>query len=338
LSNEIYYEIFEYLDGCDIYEAFSNLNNRIQHLITYPTFLLKITLINELQRQIKHRCTHVILPNRHRIISLVLRNSSLIDTFLNQCVIDSSFSRLQSIFFVDLSAHRLMLILFYLKSLPLLRVLTIYLQDNCCDDLRDIYRMIFHLPVLKYNRLSLTKDENFNVLVPFAANEQFNTIEYLIMNHRCNLNELISVIQHTPRLRHLTCQSIVEFEDNAESQASMTLSNLIHLHIYDCYVAFDEFEEFMKKICSQLQVLQINEFGIEKYTDPERWERLILQNMPHLLKFHLKCYVHIDDHFNDIHFDTFVRQFTSQFWIERKWIFYLEIDSKEIFYSIHPYK
>ena len=42
LSNEIFYEIFDYFDGCDIYQAFSNLNYRFQQLIHSPSLLFKI--------------------------------------------------------------------------------------------------------------------------------------------------------------------------------------------------------------------------------------------------------------------------------------------------------
>ncbi len=44
LSNELFYEIFDYLDGIDIYEAFSNLNYRFQQLLTSSSILFKIDL------------------------------------------------------------------------------------------------------------------------------------------------------------------------------------------------------------------------------------------------------------------------------------------------------
>ncbi len=44
LSNELFYEIFDYLDGCDIYNAFSNLNIHFQNLIFCSSFPIKIDL------------------------------------------------------------------------------------------------------------------------------------------------------------------------------------------------------------------------------------------------------------------------------------------------------
>jgi hypothetical protein len=42
LSNEFFYEIFEYFYDCDMYKTFSNLNNHFQHLLTSSSQLLKI--------------------------------------------------------------------------------------------------------------------------------------------------------------------------------------------------------------------------------------------------------------------------------------------------------
>ncbi|CAF1493707.1 unnamed protein product [Rotaria sordida] len=41
LSNEFFFEIFEYLDGYEIYQTFSNLNHRFQQLINSSSLLLK---------------------------------------------------------------------------------------------------------------------------------------------------------------------------------------------------------------------------------------------------------------------------------------------------------
>ncbi|CAF5047989.1 unnamed protein product, partial [Rotaria sp. Silwood1] len=44
LSNELFNEIFDYLDGVDIYQAFSNLNYHFQQLLTSSYILYKIDL------------------------------------------------------------------------------------------------------------------------------------------------------------------------------------------------------------------------------------------------------------------------------------------------------
>ena len=44
LSNEIFHEIFDYLDGFDVLSAFSNLNIRFQEILHSPLLQLKIKL------------------------------------------------------------------------------------------------------------------------------------------------------------------------------------------------------------------------------------------------------------------------------------------------------
>ena len=41
LSNKIFYEIFQYLDGYEIYQIFSNLNHHFQQLINCSSILFK---------------------------------------------------------------------------------------------------------------------------------------------------------------------------------------------------------------------------------------------------------------------------------------------------------
>ncbi len=57
--------------------------------------------------------------------------------------------------------------------------------------------------------------------------------------------------------------------------------------------------------------------------------------MPQLRRFDLKCHAPIGDNVTDIHFNSFVHQFTSQFWIERGWISELQIQPEKIYYSIN---
>jgi hypothetical protein len=44
LSNEIFYEIFDYLDGYDIYTAFYNLNIRLKNLVMNSSLSMKIEI------------------------------------------------------------------------------------------------------------------------------------------------------------------------------------------------------------------------------------------------------------------------------------------------------
>jgi hypothetical protein len=97
LSNEFFYEIFEYLDGCEIFQAFSNLNCRFQQLINSSSVLLKINFdcstTNELRMNIYKQLLN---ENKHQILSFRMKSLRQNSEFLSSFSIDSSFDRLES--------------------------------------------------------------------------------------------------------------------------------------------------------------------------------------------------------------------------------------------------
>ena len=279
--------------------------------------------------------SHVIIPNKHRIISLHLWDPRIVQEFFTHCDIYSTFNRLESIILYGLLSSKLISILSYFEFLPHLRALTINLNDVSSIDLREIYRMIFRLPSLKYNSLSSSEQSQSNALIPITINERFSTIQSLFINHSCTLHELISILHYTPQLRHLTCQNLVETDTNIDSEVSIDVPNLIRIIIDNCHVEFDEFETFIKKICSQLQILRIINVFTEEVIDPGQWKELILKYMPHLRKFTVRCLMHAGDNFQTLNPDTFVHQFNSRFWFERGWNIRFDIEPEELFYLIY---
>ena len=79
LSNEIIYEIFDYLDMYDIYQGFMDLNSRFQNLLMYSSLPLKINMKYLSKSNVQSYYTQFILPNLHRINFLYLWNPFLID-------------------------------------------------------------------------------------------------------------------------------------------------------------------------------------------------------------------------------------------------------------------
>ncbi|CAF3529245.1 unnamed protein product [Rotaria socialis] len=84
VSNELSYEIFGYLDGCQIYESFSNLNYRFYQLLNSSCLLLK--MIDYFT--IKDDCfvnnwNEIISYNSKQIFSLTFYTSSRIKQFFS---------------------------------------------------------------------------------------------------------------------------------------------------------------------------------------------------------------------------------------------------------------
>jgi hypothetical protein len=75
----------------------------------------------------------------------------------------------------------------------------------------------------------------------------------------------------------------------------MKLNNLVHLTISIHHLTFDEFEQFLVKLSSQLRILSVTiKYSDKYYLNGVRWEHLISQHIPYLNKF-IFCYTDIID-------------------------------------------
>ena len=81
------------------------------------------------------------------------------------------------------------------------------------EEINEIYRLIFLLPKLKYSRISLSNYFHSLTFSMIAKNE-LSSIEYLVLDHYCSLNELEFLISFTPKLRRLTAHKIKRNNSN----------------------------------------------------------------------------------------------------------------------------
>ena len=338
MSNEVFYEIFDYLDGYAIYKSFSNLNIRFENLMKNLSFLMKIEFSSTSVFDDDYK--QFLRTNEYHIRSLHFSNESIVDRFISLYIIDSSFNRLESLVFDRISTFKFLVLLFYLKCLPRLFSLTVKLSEFS-DELGDVYQILFRLPFLKYLKIDLTEYEQSNIVIPIAVDGQFSSIEYLIIEHHCSLNELTDLMSYTPRLSHLSliCIYLDESDGEINSEVLKKLMNLVHFtsSIYNCQ--FDEFEEFLSKISSRLKLLSVTtRYSDKKFLDSGRWEQLISQYMPDLNRLNF-CYSDtINDDFEIDASHSLINGFTSDFWLKRKWIFKLFISKNELIYLIRSHR
>ncbi|CAF4902542.1 unnamed protein product [Rotaria sp. Silwood1] len=336
LPNELFYEIFDYLDGYEIYTAFLNLNVRFQHIITSSLLPLKINLDSKSKTPIKNLCSNIIIPNNNRIRSLHVQNKILSDEFLTECIIDSSFNHLESIVLNEITNDKLQILLPNLKNLPHLFSLTIYLKIDYSYNFNDIYQMIYRLHILKYNKLSLLDNKQSNLIVSSTVNVQFSTIEYLVIDHNCSVNQLMSLLKSTPQLRRLQCKCLINLDRIMENKDKLILSHLLYISIAQCCLRFDKFETFITKISSQLEVLHITTYRDIAYLDADRWEQLIVQHISHLRRLNFNHYHQVL--YNKCKYDDFsvlTNRFNSPFWIQRQWIFELKMTRTGFIGTVH---
>jgi hypothetical protein len=75
LSNELFYEIFDFLDFDRVFEAFSNLNIRFENLLNDPVLPIRINLSFISKSTFQLYYEQIIIPYQHRI---TLRHLSIV--------------------------------------------------------------------------------------------------------------------------------------------------------------------------------------------------------------------------------------------------------------------
>jgi hypothetical protein len=330
MPNEIFYEIFDYLDSCDIFDAFSNLNQRFNNLVHFVFSTIKICRSTSSNRISDDCYQQLVVPNRNRIISYHVYGESHIGPFLLLRTIDASFNRLESLVLYRIQGYFFTLLFPYLTTLPCLFSLKIGCNDRSIS-FSTLFNLILRLPALKYNKISAVN--NFaSDLSPLNTNG-FSPMEHLVIDGACRFYDLIAVISYTPRLRHLTCR-ILCLGDQGTKTIIPNICNLRYASIHGRFLKFDVFEILIKKWFSQVRVLRFATCSVSSYLDADRWKRLILRHMPHLRKFDFKYSIRISSQRTITQFHSNLNRFNSPFWIERKWFLELAICIRSLSFAI----
>ncbi|CAF4015793.1 unnamed protein product, partial [Rotaria magnacalcarata] len=233
LSNEIFYEIFDYLDGFDLFKAFLNLNVRFQCLRNSILIRLNPSFSSCMQSNYENRLINVISSTRQRILAIFSYEKWMTSSFYALLTIDSSFHRLESLFLVGLNSYRLISLLTSLTTLYNLSSLTIVIDEDILD-LTETYRMLCSLPTLKYFKLSFETEEMYSSLA-IVTNDHFSNLKYLLRNHSCTFIGLTSILSCTPQLCFLNCMILNEPSDSIKEYVKIALSNLTSIKIVHPY-------------------------------------------------------------------------------------------------------
>ncbi|CAF1324630.1 unnamed protein product [Adineta steineri] len=339
-SNEIFYEIFEYLYGNDIYEAFSILNSRFQQLLHCPFLQYKIRLDDRLIKQNTvdelKQISHVI---KNYIFSISIRPWRPTTEIISLCNFDSSYQNLHCLIFNINQPNIILLILPKLTQLPKLYSLTIEniqkLKIIC-----KIYPLVLNLSKLKYFKIETCCIDLFaDHSLPIATHEQSSSIEHLIIEHYCSVQELVNFLYYTPKVHHLKFSI---YEDKKTHLNLLSLNHLRHLtslSIEMCSLKFDKFEILINQFKFHLKTFSLRIWSRnENYLNARRWERIILQNLPQLEHFSMKyiiCFQNDDQ--SSLHSDK-SNEFLTSFWLQRQWLLRIEMIHDFIIYIVDAYK
>ncbi|CAF1153630.1 unnamed protein product [Adineta steineri] len=315
LSNELIYEIFDYLDFYDVHKSFLNLNIRFYNLVNSSTFPIKINLssISKLMFQLYYK--HIIIPYQNRITLLQLSNHFIADLFSVQY---NNMIQLRTLILRNIESKFLNNILTDLVCLPSLSSLVIKPIDTHPNG-NDLYRQIFRLPVLKYCNVTFN-EAIFSESLPIATDKEVSPIEIFLINHDCRIDQLNAFLSYVPQVRRVSCHILSKLSNHQIPIRSIELKNLTHLSLTMKDLTFDQIRLLIEKLFNYLQVFHITTNYSLSYSDINQWERMILPYLLNLRIFHVKL---LSD------------QPKYLFWFNRQW--YFEAFSHS-FYSIQSIK
>ncbi|CAF1380686.1 unnamed protein product [Adineta ricciae] len=327
LSNEIFYEIFKYVDGCDVFYSFSNLNHRFENLLKSLFFILNINSDHlKSKKYLRKIFKQIFNCHQNQIISIYMDMSlSFKDTFS----FDSSFNQLATLHLYNLESKKFLRNLSCLSNLSLLNL-------HICDpsiDLNVIYEIVLTLPKLKTFHIKTDHNLKFSSLSHIKKN--LNEIERLNIRDHCDFNEILSILSCSSSLSHLVYIQTNPIDYNIQINSPIILSKLTHVYLRITGMKFHVLENFLKQISLKLQTLSLTTENEDmKYLDGNHWENYLSKNLPQLEKFYFKSYM---KHHHRID-QRKLNQFLTSFWIKRQWILEINVHCTHFLYSITPYK
>jgi len=229
------------------------------------------------------------------------------------------------------------------------------------QDTRNLYHQIFRLPALKFCQLFCERRVSYDSSrwsreslpisresLPIATN-QYSPIEYLVIKHRLEYNEVNALLSYVPGLRRLS----LDYSSGTEIVSSSTvLNHLTHAYLNIGDFTFHQVESIMRNLFNSVQVLYISIFARNDGAclDANRWKQLILTSLPYLRIFDIDFVIHDDlrSGNNIYRYLNQIDEFNSSFWNERQWFFKHAADidrdgrdrddSVHYFFSINPYR
>ncbi|CAF1492196.1 unnamed protein product [Rotaria sordida] len=229
LSNELIYEVFEFLDYFHVYEAFFNLNIRFRNLLINSTLPIQINISSMSKSAYQQYHTDIIKTSTYRINSLQLSNLFIYGLAFSPIRILSKFLQLERLILNNIKSQYLEKLLLQLISLPLLSSLTITSLDTV-KNTSIIYHQIFRLPALKYCKLSLERYSN-DYDLPLSTIDDQSPIEHLIINDDMYLDQLNRLVSYVPQLRRLSIQLRQGYWRQRTKIRPPTLSHLTHVFL-----------------------------------------------------------------------------------------------------------
>ena len=330
LANEIYYEIFEYIDIYDVYQGFFDLNERFRSLLEDSNVPIQINIST--MAKTKFECYHrkIMLPNKHRINYLRLANPFTTDIVFSPSDIITQFIQLETLVLDNINQKSFDNISSELLLLPKLHSLTISFA-GCIKSPPILFAQIFRLSKLKSCKLSYQEEDEARFLPIQVIKHDRSPIEYLVIKCDFPLQSMNNLLSCLLQLRHLSIDYLDHLScRKMETENKERLIELNHLKYVSLRlkIEFRLFKDLIKKYFRSIEVLRLSTTYYSEYLKAKKWEQLITTYMPNLRIFDID-YHGYGEGIKPSSFHESIDQFNSSFWISKQWFFTHQHDWKE---------
>ncbi|CAF3801350.1 unnamed protein product, partial [Rotaria sp. Silwood1] len=328
LSNDLMYEIFDYLNEYDIYESFYDLNQRFKSLLIESNLPIKIKFPFISKLNFYHYYRRIIIPNKHRITLFHVTNPFTLDLIFSSSFFILKFIRLQTLILDNMQATNLEDMVDYTIPyyLPNLSSLIIHVVDQ--------------IQVPNY-----FIDYGLSLLIDDDDDDKYSSIETLIINDHIWFDEINDILSYFPNLHRLSIDYLEGIRNKQLKIDSINLISLTYVNLKVQCLDFNQFEQLIIGYFQQVESLYLSSRYDVDYLNANRWQQLILNHMKNLKIFDL---YHIDlkrfdnNNSQEIYHDL-IDNFVSPFWIKRQWFFTHHHKQQGnchtgYFYSTNPYK
>jgi len=339
LSNDLFFEIFEYLDYFDIYQSFYDVNFNFRHLVTNSNFPIKINISTRSKWSFHRFYNHIVKHNLHRVQTMAISNVCLYDDVFSTVSNLSKITGLQTLVLEQIESKMLMNLLEQLRSSTSISSISISVIEPLAHK-TEIYLQLFRLSTLKFCKLSLGNYYlNQNLSLPFATIHEQCSIEHFILMDRIFTHEIDNLLSYLPQLSRLSLR-LRQNSQNERKQSDHVLRHLTHLSIDAESIEFDGFTQMMIDLFLNIQVLNFTQSNCTNSTNEffkaTKWKQLIVSHLKNLHSFNIQLNTRVEN-------TDYDNQFTTSFWIERQWFITHELYSIRNsnylnLYSIKPYK
>ena len=314
LSGEIIFEIFDFLHDTDILQSFSNLNNRFNGLlVTYFRVSPQLDLHSMTKSYFHMACNSFIPLIADNIHSLRLSDND--DTphqtalFLFHSLSLYYFPRLKSLTLDNMHSEAVISQMMIEWQYPLHLTHLNIINCRILNDWNIVYTLInniWSLPRLTHCQLDINIVDDVYSIVPTVMS---STLEVLaIKNMRCNLRELFSLFEHTPRLRHLDISINETINDHRDFAFSLPLITTLKLTYEGSFSALRELLKNVPNVCHcAMRTKNIVVKG-------KSWAKIISHHLPKLKIFHLRMEFDQVDLGSTL--EKFLLTYKTDFWLK----------------------